>query len=253
MKNSQKTKCIMKTTMKKPSAANKKVAKQVTASSKKTKHVAGTPPTGALKKKVAEITNNKTSFGKFSELVKKLSKKEVNKHIGQTQWLRDLVYNEGEDSPGKLDSLLQAGLNPDTKGLLLESVYGQGECMRLLLEYGANPAGEVNKRADGWRCPFVAAAEEGNPGWKLQTMQLKYALFCKFGVQGGQKEWKAALQRVRRDWRQEGQPKDWVQYRLKEFEKFRYGWMMGWDRLMAKEPPEITRQWGREASEIDDL
>merc|ERR1711879_271618 len=115
--------------------------------------------------------------------------------------------------------------------------YSSGDCMTMLLEYGANPALKGCEK----RCPFIAAADEGNAGWHRQTLQLKYALFCKFGVKRGNKARDNALQRIIQNWKDEKQPKRWVQFRLRQFDPFTYGWMTGGDRLRSQEPPEIKK------------
>ena len=44
--------------------------------------------------------------------------------------------------------------------------------MRLLLEFGADPLGDRAHNPHA-RCPFLAAADEGNPGKVMQTFDLK--------------------------------------------------------------------------------
>eukprot|EP00931_Biecheleriopsis_adriatica_P106773 TRINITY_DN81157_c0_g1_i1.p1 TRINITY_DN81157_c0_g1~~TRINITY_DN81157_c0_g1_i1.p1 ORF type:complete len:273 (+),score=39.90 TRINITY_DN81157_c0_g1_i1:40-858(+) len=168
----------------------------------------------------AQLKQSNTEFG---ALVKKLSAKEINAHIGTSTWLSDLVYNGHDPSwcIPKLELLLRAGLNPDTPGLLHEAVYGGGPALRTLLRYGANPV-----VSDGMRCPFVAAAEEGLPDYNCQIYMewLHEALLDRWATRKITKaeyesDWKKAMNRIRQSWKDEKQPAAWSNPRLHIFKE----------------------------------
>lgn len=142
-------------------------------------------------KHLKTITNPSTKFEAFNAAVAELS--DVNLVATMHgQWLCDIVH---KDFAAKLELLLDAGLDPDTYGLLFASVNGSGECLNLLLDRGADPLGN---QAVG-KCTFVAAADEGNPGRLEQTAKLKAALQAhpKYKKKGRpQQEWEAAVKRM---------------------------------------------------------
>jgi len=165
----------------------------------------------------------KKSNDDFAALVKALTAEDINTHIGRSEWLSDLVYNcdHPEWCIPKLELLLRAGLNPDTPGLLHEATYGGGPALRTLLRYGANPV-----VPDGQSCPFMAAAEEGASPYQSQNYVewLHEALMNRWETKQitnaeFESQWKKALDRILKMYREEKQPTAWFKPRVNIFKE----------------------------------